>query len=68
MFEIPKSSVDDEYWLREGNLLCLRDGTFLKVAKELKHDILEKLAEVIYAFDAYPKKKEALVKLLHKLQ
>lgn len=53
-----KSSVDVEYRLREGNLLYLRDGTFLKVTKELKHDILEKLAEVIYAFDAYPKKED----------
>lgn len=52
VFEIPKFSVDVEYRLRQGNLLYLRDGTFLNVTKELKHDILEKLAEVIYAFDA----------------
>ncbi|CAL9686158.1 unnamed protein product [Knipowitschia caucasica] len=56
VFEIPKFSVDVEYRLRQGNLLYLRDGTYLKVTKELKHDILEKLAEVIYAFDAYPTK------------
>lgn len=53
-----KFSVDVEYRLRQGNLLYLRDGTYLKVTKELKHDILEKLAEVIYAFDAYPKKED----------
>uniref|UniRef100_A0A3B4U491 PB1 domain-containing protein n=1 Tax=Seriola dumerili TaxID=41447 RepID=A0A3B4U491_SERDU len=58
VFEIPKFSVDVEYRLRQGNLLYLRDGTYLKVTKELKHDILEKLAEVIYAFDAYPKKED----------
>lgn len=28
------------------------------MTKELKHDILEKLAEVIYAFDAYPTKED----------
>lgn len=28
------------------------------MTKELKHDILEKLAEVIYAFDSYPTKED----------
>lgn len=54
VFEIPKFSVDVEYRLRQGNLLYLRDATYLKVTKELKHDILEKLAETIYIFDPYP--------------
>lgn len=58
VFELPEFSVDVEYRLRQGNLLYLRDGTYLKVTKELKHDILEKLAEVIYEFDAYPKKED----------
>lgn len=56
--EIPKFSVDVEYHLRQGNLLYLRDGTYLKVTKESKHDILEKLADIIYSFDAYPKKED----------
>ncbi|KAI9531412.1 hypothetical protein NQZ68_041623 [Dissostichus eleginoides] len=65
-FEIPKCSVDVEYRLRQGNLLHLRDGTYLKVTKELKHDILEKLAERIYTYDAYPSKQhfEAVAKAL----
>lgn len=42
-FEIPKFPVDVEYRLRQGNLLYLRDGVYLKVTKELKHDIFEKL-------------------------
>ncbi|XP_053296317.1 sterile alpha motif domain-containing protein 3 [Pleuronectes platessa] len=58
IFEIPKFSVDVEYRLRQGNLLYLRDATYLKMTKELKHDILEKLAETMYAFKAYPTKRE----------
>lgn len=58
VFEIPKFSVDVEYRFRQGDLLYLRDGTYLKVTKELKHDILEKLADIIYAFDLYPTKED----------
>ena len=66
VFEITKFTVDVEDRLHQGNLLYLRDGAYVKVAKELKHDILEKLAEVIDAFDAYPKKEdlEAVVQAL----
>ncbi|KAF1387306.1 hypothetical protein PFLUV_G00104040 [Perca fluviatilis] len=66
VFDVPKFSVDVEYRLRQGNLLYLRDGTYLKVTKELKHDILEKLAETMYAFKAYPAKEdfEAFAKAL----
>ncbi|KAF1389961.1 hypothetical protein PFLUV_G00053120 [Perca fluviatilis] len=66
VFDVPKFSVDVEYRLRQGNLLYLRDGTYLKVTKELKHDILEKLAETMYAFKAYPAKEdfEAVAKAL----
>ncbi len=55
-FDIPKFSVDVEYRLRQGNLLYLRDATHPKVTKELKHDVLEKLAETMYALKAYPTK------------
>ncbi|XP_071350986.1 sterile alpha motif domain-containing protein 3-like isoform X2 [Trachinotus anak] len=51
---IPKFSVDVEYRLRQANLLHLRDGTHLIPSKELKHDILERLAETMYALKAYP--------------
>ncbi|RXN38661.1 sterile alpha motif domain-containing 3-like protein [Labeo rohita] len=57
-FPIPKFSVDVEYRLRQGNLQYLRDETNLKVPKEMKHDILEKLAETIYGFKAYPTKEK----------
>lgn len=55
VFEIPKFAVDVEYRLRQGNL---RDATYLKVTKELKHDILEKLSETIYSFKGYPSKED----------
>ncbi|KAE8291545.1 hypothetical protein D5F01_LYC08899 [Larimichthys crocea] len=58
VFDIPKFPVDVEYRLRQGNLLHLRDGTYLKVTKDMKHDILEKLAETIYGYKAYPTKEE----------
>ncbi|KTF79519.1 hypothetical protein cypCar_00042888 [Cyprinus carpio] len=58
IFHILKFSVDVEYRLCQGNLLYLKDGTNLKVIKEMKHDILEKLAETMYEFKAYPTKEE----------
>lgn len=51
---IPKFSVDVEYRMRQENLVHLRDGIHLIPSKELKHDILERLAETIYALKAYP--------------
>ncbi|MCI4379281.1 hypothetical protein PGIGA_G00226140, partial [Pangasianodon gigas] len=57
-FCIPKFSVDVEYRLRQGNLLYLKGATNLKVTKEMKHDILEKLAETMYGYKAYPTKEE----------
>ncbi|XP_062849580.1 uncharacterized protein LOC134311859 [Trichomycterus rosablanca] len=54
VFEIPKFSVDVEFRLRQANLAYLRDQTYLNVSREMKHSILEKLAETIYKFDAYP--------------
>lgn len=38
--------------------MYLRDGTYLKVTKDMKHDILEKLAETMYGYKAYPTKEE----------
>ncbi|XP_013885942.1 sterile alpha motif domain-containing protein 3 [Austrofundulus limnaeus] len=57
-FEIPKFPVDVEFRLRQGNLLYFKDGVCLKVTKELKHAILEKLAETMYSFKPYPAKEE----------
>ncbi|KAM9354907.1 sterile alpha motif domain-containing protein 3-like [Pholidichthys leucotaenia] len=57
-FEIPYFPVDIEYRLRQGNLLYMRDKTYLQVPRAMKHEILEKLAEAIYSFKAYPCDKE----------
>lgn len=54
LFHIPAFSVDIQYRLRQADLLYLRDGTHLKVSKELKHEILERLAESMYSYTAYP--------------
>lgn len=53
-FELPQFSVDVEYRLRQGNLVYLRDGTRLQISRDMKHDILEKLAEMMYKSMAYP--------------
>lgn len=54
IFEIPDFSVDINYRLRQGDLLHLRDGTYLCVSRDMKHEILQKLAECMYSFKAYP--------------
>uniref|UniRef100_A0AAY5KES1 Uncharacterized protein n=1 Tax=Esox lucius TaxID=8010 RepID=A0AAY5KES1_ESOLU len=53
-FDIPTFSVDVEYRLRQADLLFMSEGTYLKVSKELKHEILERLAESMYSYTAYP--------------
>ncbi|CAI5656587.1 sterile alpha motif domain-containing protein 3 isoform X2 [Oreochromis niloticus] len=53
-FDIPTFSVDVEYRLRQADLLFMSEGTHLKVSKELKHEILERLAESMYSYTAYP--------------
>ncbi|XP_030586516.1 uncharacterized protein LOC115781167 [Archocentrus centrarchus] len=53
-FDIPDFSVDVAYRLRQADHQFLRDGTHLKVTKELKHEILERLAESMYSCTAYP--------------
>ncbi|XP_033505024.2 uncharacterized protein LOC117271049 isoform X2 [Epinephelus lanceolatus] len=53
-FDIPNFSVDVEFRLRQANLAYMRDKTHWNVPKDIKHGILEKLAETIYKFDTYP--------------
>lgn len=58
-FEIPDFSVDVNYRLRQGDLLCAKNGTQnLNISKDVKHEILQKLAEYIYTFKAYPSDKD----------
>ncbi|KAM4592885.1 sterile alpha motif domain-containing protein 3-like [Odontesthes bonariensis] len=68
-FEIPYFPVDIEYRLRQGNLLYMRDKTYLQVPRDMKHEILEKLAEAIYSSKAYPSDQEfndVATALIHK--
>lgn len=53
-FDIPTFSVDVEYRLMQADLLFMSEGTYLKVSKEVKHEILERLAESMYSYTAYP--------------
>ena len=51
---MPYFSVDIEYRLRQENLIYLRDGKRMSVSRDMKHDILQKLAEEMYKYSAYP--------------
>ncbi|KAI4876907.1 hypothetical protein NFI96_030219, partial [Prochilodus magdalenae] len=53
-FEVPSFSVDIEYRLRQGNQIYMRDGKLMSVSRDMKHDILQKLAEEMYKYSAYP--------------
>ncbi|KAL2095546.1 hypothetical protein ACEWY4_007694 [Coilia grayii] len=53
-FEIPEFSVDINYRLRQGDLAYMKDGSLLKMSRDMKHVILEKLAEAMYKYMAYP--------------
>lgn len=55
IFDIPNFSVDVEYRLRQADLKHLQDGSVLKkVPKDMKHEMLEKIAEHMYGYTAYP--------------
>ncbi|XP_042586781.1 uncharacterized protein LOC109096253 [Cyprinus carpio] len=53
-FDIPNFSVDVEYRLRQADLAFMKDETRMTLPRDMKHDILEKLAETMYRFKAYP--------------
>lgn len=57
-FEIPKFTFDVELRLKQGNEAFLKDGTLLDILKDMKSDILEKLAEAIYVHSPYPTHEE----------
>ncbi|KAF6725094.1 Sterile alpha motif domain-containing protein 3 [Oryzias melastigma] len=52
-FSIPSFSFDVELLLQEGNKACGKDGSLIQ-NPSLKSDILEKLAEEIFQYTAYP--------------
>ncbi|XP_048835194.1 uncharacterized protein LOC125710059 isoform X1 [Brienomyrus brachyistius] len=53
-FDVPNFSVDVECRLRQANLAFTRDKIYANITRDMKHRILEKLAEQMYKFDAYP--------------
>ncbi|XP_059180231.1 sterile alpha motif domain-containing protein 3-like [Centropristis striata] len=57
-FQIPTFGFDVELTLRQGNTEFEKTGRPLKLSRDQKHDILEKLASVIFGFKAYPSDKE----------
>lgn len=54
VFEIPEFSVDVNYRLSQGDLKNMLNDSRLNITKDMKHDILQKLAETIYKYTAYP--------------
>lgn len=57
-FQIPTFAFDTELRLREGNEAFQKDGTLLDISKCMKSDILEKIAEAVYAYSPYPQHEE----------
>ncbi|KAI3365030.1 hypothetical protein L3Q82_010081 [Scortum barcoo] len=53
-FDIPNFLVDVEYRLRQADLSFMKDHLPITPSRDMKHDILEKLAETMYSFKAYP--------------
>ena len=52
-FDIPDFS-DVNFRLRQGDLIYMKDGTRMDVSRDMKHVILERLAETMYKYTAYP--------------
>ncbi len=57
-FPIPVFAYDVELRLRQGNETFRKDGTFLSIPRDMKIEVLEKLAETIYSYKAYPGNEE----------
>lgn len=57
-FPAPTFLFDVELKFRDGNAEYEKNNTHLKLTRDLKHDILEKLAYTLYGFKAYPSDKE----------
>ncbi|XP_020359725.2 uncharacterized protein LOC109906433 [Oncorhynchus kisutch] len=54
VFVIPTFSVEVEVALREGNCAYLRHETVLKITRDQKHNILDRMAWTIFNSKAYP--------------
>lgn len=58
VFPLPTFSYDVELRLRQGNDAFRKDGTRLSISRDMKSEILDKIAEAIYSFKAYPVNEE----------
>lgn len=58
LFPVPTFAFDVELKLQDGSAEYEKNNTHLKLTRDLKHDILEKLASTLYGFKAYPNDKE----------
>ncbi|XP_057210954.1 uncharacterized protein LOC130567073 [Triplophysa rosa] len=57
-FPVPTLSSSTELQLKQGNDAYSKNGSLLNITREMKSDILDKLAEAIYAIKAYPNNNE----------
>ncbi|KAA0718457.1 hypothetical protein E1301_Tti019285 [Triplophysa tibetana] len=57
-FPVPTFSCSTELQLKQGNDAYSQNGSLLNITREIKSDILDKLAEAIYAIKAYPNNNE----------
>ncbi|CAL9695806.1 unnamed protein product [Knipowitschia caucasica] len=62
-FTVPVFSLDIEYVLQEAINVYRDSGKTLKLSRAQKHSILEKMAETVFGFKAYPTDRD-LVKQL----
>jgi len=58
VFITPVFSYDVEFVLKQGNCDFVKHGKTLRLKRDQKHDILEKVASTIYSFKAYPSDNE----------
>lgn len=54
VFNPPTFSYDVEFALKEGNSDYCKDGKHLKLTRDQKHNVLERMIDAIYRFKAYP--------------
>lgn len=57
-FPVPTFSSSTELQLKQGNDAYSKNGSLLNVTREMKSDILDELAEAMYAIKAYPNNEE----------
>ncbi|XP_048020397.1 uncharacterized protein LOC125251427 isoform X3 [Megalobrama amblycephala] len=58
VFQIPNFSYDVEFRLRKANEVYEKQNTTMDVTRDVKIEILDKLAETMYSFKAYPSDSE----------